>query len=211
MVAYQDGELKTEGGMSVDIFGGRIEMLDMYAKDLFASSRKIGGDIVFSDIDLGKITETIKIGRITGIVGGSMKDLQIEYGQPSRFVFDLDTVKKSGVSRTVSVDAIENISILGTGSGGIGAILKSGLNKFFKEYPYSRIGIRCTLENDSFNIRGKIVEGGKEYLIRRAFLRGIDVVNRDPHNMVSFKDMQERVGRVFHKSEDGSGPTIKVN
>lgn len=211
MVAYQDGELKTEGGMSVDIFGGRIEMLDMYAKDLFASSRKIGGDIVFSDIDLGKITETIKIGRITGIVGGSMKDLQIEYGQPSRFVFDLDTVKKSGVSRTVSVDAIENISILGTGSGGIGAILKSGLNKFFKEYPYSRIGIRCTLENDSFNIRGKIIEGGKEYLIRRAFLRGIDVVNRDPHNMVSFKDMQERVGRVFHKSEDGSGPTIKVN
>ncbi len=116
MVAYQDGELKTEGGMSVDIFGGRIEVLDMYAKDLFASSRKIGGDIVFSDIDLGKITETIKIGRITGIVGGSMKDLQIEYGQPSRFVFDLDTVKKSGVSRKVSVDAIENISILGTGT-----------------------------------------------------------------------------------------------
>lgn len=211
MVAYQDGELKTEGGMSVDIFGGRIEVLDMYARDLFRPSRKIGGDIVFTDIDLGKITETIKIGKITGVIGGSMKDLEIEYGQPSRFVFDLDTVNKRGVSRKVSVDAIENISILGTGSGGIGAILKSGINKFFKEYPYSRIGIRCTLENDNFNIRGKIIEGGKEYLIRRAFLRGIDVVNRDPHNMVSFKDMQERISRVFQKSKDGSGPTIKVN
>ncbi|MBP1748839.1 MAG: putative rane protein [Deltaproteobacteria bacterium] len=211
MIAYQDGELTTEGGMSVDIFGGRIEVLDMYAKDLFASSRKIGGDIVFSDIDLGKITETIKIGKITGVVEGSMKGLQIEYGQPSRFVFDLDTVQKGGVARRVSVDAIENITILGTGSGGIGTILKSGLNKFFKEYPYSRIGIRCTLENDNFNIRGKIVEGGKEYLIRRAFLRGIDVVNRDPYNRVSFKDMQERIGRVFDKSEDSPGPTIKVN
>lgn len=211
MIAYQDGELKTEGGMSIDMFGGRIEALDMYVKDLFASSRKIGGDIVFNDIDLGKMTETIKIGKITGIVRGSVKDLRIEYGQPSRFVFDLDTVKKGGVPQRVSVDAIENISILGTGSGGIGAILKSGLNKFFKDYPYSRIGIRCTLENDNFNIRGKIIEGGTEYLIRRAFLRGIDVVNRDPRNVVSFKDMQERIGRVFHKGEDGSGPTIKVN
>jgi hypothetical protein len=211
MVAYQDGELKTEGGMSVDIFGGRIEVLDMYAKGLFAASRKIGGNIVFGNIDLGKITETIKIGKITGIIEGSMKGLEIEYGQPSRFVFDLDTVRTGGVPRKVSVDAIENISILGTGSGGVGAILKGGINKFFKEYPYSRIGIRCTLENDNFNVRGKVIEGGKEYLIRRAFLRGIDVVNRDPQNMVSFKDMQERIGRVFQKSKEGTGPTIKVN
>jgi len=35
-------------------------------------------------------------------------------------------VKKSGVPRKVSVDAIENISILGTGSGGVGAVLKTG-------------------------------------------------------------------------------------
>jgi hypothetical protein len=125
-----------------------------------------------------------------------MKELVVEYGQPSRFVFDLDTVRKWGQSQKVSVDAIENISILGTGSGGIGAVLKSGLNKFFKEYPYSRIGIRCTLQNDNFNIRGKIVEGGTEYLIRRAFLRGIDMVTGTLKNMVSFKDMQERVGRV---------------
>ncbi len=210
-IAYQNGDLVTEGKMTVDIFGGTIAVADMYVKDLFSASRKIGGDIIFSDIDLGKVTETIKVGRITGIVEGSVKDLVVEYGQPSRFVFDLDTVKKWGASQKVSVDAIESISILGTGSGGIGAVLKSGLNRFFKEYPYSRIGIRCALENDNFNVRGKIVEGGTEYLIRRAFLRGIDVVNRDPHNMVSFKDMQERVGRVFQKDRDGAGPTIKVN
>jgi len=210
-IAYQNGELIMAGKMTIDIFGGTIEAADMYVKDLFAASRKIGGDILFRNIDLGKVTETIEVGRVTGIVEGSVKDLVVEYGQPSRFVFDLDTVKKWGVSRKVSVDAIENIAILGTGSGGIGAVLKSGLNKFFKEYPYSRIGLRCTLQNDNFNIRGKIVEGGTEYLIRRAFLRGIDVVNRDPQNMVSFKDMQERVGRVLQKDKGGAGPTIKVN
>lgn len=211
MIAYENGELRTEGKTAIDIFGGRIEAVDIYAKNPFAPSRKIGGDILFRDIDLGKATETIKIGKVTGVVEGSLKGLVIEYGQPSRFVFELDTVKKSGVSQKVSIDAIENISILGTGSGGIGMVLKSGLNRFFKEYPYSRIGILCTLENDNFKIRGKIVEGSKEYLIRRAFLRGIDVVNMDPDNTVSFRDMQERVSRVFQKNEDGAGPTIKMN
>ncbi len=210
-ISYQDGQLRTQGKVTLDIFGGRIEASDLYVKDLFDASRKIGGDILFSDIDLGKATETIKVGKITGIVEGSVKDLVIEYGQPSRFVFEMDTVRKSGVSQKVSVDAIENISILGTGSGGIGAVLKSGINKFFKEYPYSRIGMKCTLENDNFNIRGKIHEGGKEYLIRRAFFRGIDVVNMDPENVVSFKDMQERISRVFQKGKDGEGPTIKMN
>lgn len=210
-ISYQDGQLTTQGRVVIDIFGGKIEAADFYVKDLFAPSRRIGGSILFQDIDLGKVTETIKVGKITGLVEGFVKDLEIEYGQLSRFVFEMDTAKKGGGSRKVSVDAIENISILGTGTGGIGAVLKSGINKFFKEYPYSRIGIRCTLENDIFNIRGKIREGGKEYLIRRAFLRGIDVVNMDPQNMVSFKDMQERIGRVFQKGKDGEGPTIKMN
>jgi len=86
-IAYQNGELTTEGGLAIDIFGGRIEAADMYVKDLFAPSRKIGGDIRFSDIDLGKITETIKVGKITGVIKGSLKDLVIEYGQPSAFCF----------------------------------------------------------------------------------------------------------------------------
>ncbi|MBA4389692.1 MAG: hypothetical protein C0399_01985 [Syntrophus sp. (in: bacteria)] len=211
LITYQDDRLATEGRTSVKAFGGEIEAAHVYAENIFSASRKIGGDVSFHNIDLGKITDTIKIGKITGIVEGSLKNLAIEYGQPSQFVFELGTVKKSGVPRKVSVDAIESISILGTGSGGIGAILKSGINKFFKEYPYSRIGIRCGLENDHFNIRGTIHEGGKEYLIRKAFFRGIDVVNKDPENVVSFKDMQERVSRVLKSSDQEKVPAVKVN
>lgn len=40
------------------------------------------------------------------------------------------------------------------------------------------------------------MKGGTEYLVRRAFLRGINVVNQNPQNMISFKDMQERVKRI---------------
>ncbi len=211
LITYQNDKLTTEGTTSVKMFGGEIEAAQVYAENIFSASRKIGGNIFFHNIDLGKLTDTIKIGKVTGVVEGSLKNLAIEYGQPSQFVFELDTVKKSDVPRKVSVDAIESISILGTGSGGIGAILKSGINKFFKEYPYSRIGMKCSLENDQFNIRGTIHEGGNEYLIRKAFFRGIDVVNKDPENVVSFKDMQERVSRVFKSSELEKTPAVKVN
>ncbi len=211
MIVYQDGKWITEGKTSVKIFGGEVELSNFYAQEIFAASRKVGGDIAFRDINLGSITQTIKIGRITGVVEGAVRGLEIEYGQPSRFVLDIDSVRKPGVKQNVSVDAIENIAILGTGSGGVGMVLKSGLNRFFKEYPYSRIGIRCTLENDTFHIRGKILEGKQEYLVRRGLLRGIDIINRDPDNTISFLDMQERIGRVFEDRKKNEDPLVGVN
>lgn len=211
MITYRDGTWMTEGKASVKIFGGEVDLSNFHGQQILGPSRRIGGDIAFRDINLGSITETIKIGRITGIVEGSIQGLEMEYGQPSRFVLDIDSVKKPGVRQKVSVDAIENISILGTGSGGVGMILKSGLNRFFREYPYSRIGIRCILENDTFHIRGKIFDGKQEYLVRRGFLRGIDIINRDPDNTINFRDMQERVSRVFKDRKKGQAPQGGVN
>jgi len=211
MIAHEDGKWVTKGVTALKVFGGTIEANNVHAKNLFSSSRTMGGDITFSDIDLGKITDTIKIGKIKGVIQGSIKGLEIEYGQPSYFVLDIDSVKKKGVEQTISVDAIENISIIGTGSGAVGAILRSGVNRFFKEYPYSRLGIRCALENDNFRLSGKIHEGNTEYFIRKSFFRGLDVINRDPDNTISFNDMQERVGRIFKNNEEKPTFTTSMN
>lgn len=208
MVAYEDGAWVTRGITKLKVFGGIIQADNVYAKNIFSSSRTMGGDILFSDIDLGMITDTIKIGKIKGVIKGSLKDLEFEYGQPSHFTLDIDSIRKKGVEQTISVDAIENISIIGTGSGAVGAILKTGINSFFKEYPYSKIGIRCNLQHDNFRFNGKIHKGGKEYFIRKGFFRGIDVINRDPDNIISFNDMQERIGRIFQKN--GKKPTVNT-
>jgi len=196
-IKYQEGILSAQGKAVVKIFGGEVEAMNLSVRNLFSRSQKITGDLNFKGIDLEKVTEKIKIGKMTGVIQGSIKNLEIEYGQPSRFVLDVESVKTRGVKQRISVDAVQNISILGTGSGGITKILSSGIRRFFKEYPYSQIGIICTLENDKFSVRGKIHEGGTEYLVRRAFLRGINVVNQNPQNVISFKDMQERVKRIF--------------
>lgn len=210
-IHYNGGAFETEGPTTLNVFGGRIVAPRIHGENMLSREMKIGSDIRFYDIDLGKITDTVKVGKITGVVQGSIDNLLIEYGQPSQFTFEIESDDAGNVAQKVSVDAIENISILGTGSGGISAILKSGVNRFFKEYPYSRIGIRCSLENDVFSIRGTIHENNREYLIRRGFLRGIDVVNKDPENMVSFKDMQERISRVFREKQDEKAKNIVVN
>jgi len=196
IISYQDGVLSAQGKAVAEIFEGKVEATNLSVKDLFSRSRKINADLLFKGINLEKVSEKIKIGKMTGMIKGSLRNLEIEYGQPSRFILDIESVKTEGVKQKISVDAVQNISILGTGSEGMTAVLSSGIKRFFKEYPYSRIGIQCTLENDKFSVRGKIHEGGTEYLVRRAFLRGIDVVNQNPQNVISFKDMQERVKRI---------------
>jgi hypothetical protein len=201
-IRFKEGRWTAEGQAKVQVFGGHIEMANLYAVDPFFSSRSFGGDITFSAINLEEVTKKIKVGRMTGVIRGSLRGFKMEYGQPAAFVLDLETDPGAKTSRAISVDAIENLSIIGTGSAAVGMVLHSGLNRFFKEYPYSRIGILCTLENDVFSLRGKIHEGGKEFLIRKALFRGIDVVNQSPNNSISFKDMEERIGRIFRPRED---------
>ncbi len=200
-IRWEGDEWKTRGSIRASVFGGRIEVTDISARTPFARSRSVGADIIFEEIDLEQMTSKIEVGKMTGIVRGSLKDLVIDYGQPSRFILDIETDPGKKKPRAISVDAIENISILGTGSSAVSSILNSGVRRFFKTYPYSRIGIRCSLENDVFSLRGTVREGGKEYLVRRASLRGIDVVNQNPDNSISFKDMQERIGRIFRPKQ----------
>ncbi len=193
--------LSTEGYIEIDIFKGRVLISNIHGEMPF---NYFGADIDFSGIDLERLTETIKIGRITGIIKGSIKGLEIQYGQAASFVMDIESVPTEDVKQTVSTDAVENISILGTGSEGISRVLSTGINQFFKEFPYRKLGIRCVLENDVFTIRGKIFEGGKEYIIKRGLFRGIDVIVQNPDNSISFKDMQNRLAAIFeqHKSSD---------
>jgi hypothetical protein len=67
---------------------------------------------------------------------------------------------------------------------------------FFREFPYKKIGFECGLKNDVFTVRGLIHEDGVEYLVKRRFFAGIDVINGNPDNRIGFSDMLERAKRV---------------
>jgi hypothetical protein len=193
MMSYQGGRMASEGKAIIAVFGGEIEATNFFAEQLASPARRVGGDFIFRSINLEELTQRIAIGKMTGTVQGALKNAILEYGQPASFVLEIESVPARGVEQRISVDAIQSISILGAGAD---SPLNVWVTQFFKEYPYSKIGLRCTLRNDKFSIRGTIREGSVEYLVRRGFLRGVDVVNQNPENLISFRDMQERIARI---------------
>ena len=81
--------------------------------------------------------------------------------------------------------------------------LAGALVSLLGEFPYKKIGVRSSLENDVFRINGTIEERGMEYLVKRSGFSGVDVVNLNPDNRTSFKDMVKRIGRI-KSSKQGS-------
>lgn len=197
LMTYANSRITSAGHAVIRVFGGEVQATNVFAENI-ASSQRIGADITFKNISLEEVTRNIAIGKMTGIIQGSLKNFVMEYGQPASFTLEVESVEAPGVEQRISLDAIQSISILGSGAG---SALNQGITRFFREYPYSRIGFRCVLTNDQFSVNGTIHEGGKEYLVRRGFLRGVDVVNQNPENVISFRDMEERIKRISRRSQ----------
>jgi len=183
------------GELTGDLFGGRLDVRRVTVERPFSAGREIGADVTVDRIDLERLSAALKVGRITGRLSGSMAGLRVAYGQPVAFHLKMASVQTKGVSQSVSLKAVNSISLVGTGSAlsGLGVSL---MTTFFREFPYSEIGFECGLKNDVFTVRGLIHEDGVEYLVKRRFFTGIDVINRNPDNRIGFSDMVERAKRV---------------
>jgi hypothetical protein len=187
--------LEAGGVVAGDLFGGRLEIRRLTVLHPFGAGREIGFDAGVRGLDLERFSTAWNIGRVTGIVDASLEGARFAYGQPVAFHLKMESVPSEGVPQTVSLKAVNAISVLSTGSA-LGGIGLSVMTTFFREFPYRKIGVECDLNNDVFTVRGLIHEGGVEYLVRRGFLAGIDVINRNPDNRIGFADMLERARRV---------------
>jgi hypothetical protein len=167
----------------------------------FDAGREIGADVNVSLIDLERLSAALGTGRVTGRLSGSVEGLRIAYGQPVAFHLKMMSVPVKGVSQSVSLKAVNSISLVSTGSAlsGLGASIMA---TFFKEFPYERIGFECGLKNDVFTVRGLIHEDGVEYLVKRRFFAGINVINANPDNRIGFSDMLDRAKRVTRDRSD---------
>lgn len=203
ILRYRNDRLQGDGQFLIRVFGGEISFQNFFFEKIFAKGRRVGADVVFSGISLEQVTQKVPIGHMTGIIRGSLKNFVMEYGQPASFDLEVQSVKTPGVSQRFSMDAIESITVLGTG---VRTTVKGGLTSLFSDFPYSQIGFKCSLRNDEFTIRGTVESGGKEYLVKRGWLRGVDIVNQNRDNKISFQDMQERIKRVM----DGQRPTSGI-
>ena len=200
-VAIDLERMTAAGELTGDLFGGRLDIRHVTVERPFSAGREIGGDVEIDKIDLERISSALNLGRITGRLSGSIKGLRVAYSQPIAFDLKMESVPEKGVSQTVSLKAVNSISLVSTGSAlsGLGISL---MTTFFREFPYEKIGFECGLKNDVFTVRGLIHEDGVEYLVKRRFFAGIDVINGNPDNRIGFSDMLERAKRVTGERSD---------
>jgi hypothetical protein len=204
-IRYEKNTLETQGQIQAKVFGGSIKLSELGATGILTSAPVFKLNIEGDDLLLSQITTGTSFGEVEGVLKGHIRDFEIAFGQPQKFDLLLETVKKKGVSQRISVKAIDNIAQLGGGQSPFMGGLAGTFASFFKQFPYKKIGVRSTLENDMFTINGTIKEGGTEYIIKRSGFSGVNVVNQNIDNRISFKDMVKRIQRI----SDTEGPIVE--
>jgi hypothetical protein len=194
-VYFKGHALHTKGDLMAKVFGGEILVSGLGASGLFTPTPLLKLSAMWKDLRLSDLTGGTSFGKIEGILEGYVKDLGIAYGQPQRFDLLLETVKKKGIRQRMSQKAVDSIAQIGGGQSpfmGVAGMITS----IFEEFPYKKIGIRASLENDVFRINGTIKEGGTEYYVKGTGIPVINIVNVNPDNQIRFKDMVKRIRRV---------------
>jgi hypothetical protein len=204
-IHLEGNELRTTGELMARVFGGEILIFRLAASGLFTPTPLLKLNAEWQDLHLGDLTRETSFGKIEGRLRGFVNDLEIAYGQPQRFDLLLETVKKKGVRQKMSQRAVDSIAQIGGGQSpfmGIAGIMTS----FFQEFPYEKIGIRASLENDLFRINGTVREGGTEYYVKGSGVPRVNIINVNPDNRIRFKDMVKRIRRVATSKR---GPVVK--
>eukprot|EP01022_Parablepharisma_sp_SALTPOND_P017288 TRINITY_DN2728_c0_g1_i1.p1 TRINITY_DN2728_c0_g1~~TRINITY_DN2728_c0_g1_i1.p1 ORF type:complete len:1646 (-),score=350.54 TRINITY_DN2728_c0_g1_i1:1978-6915(-) len=199
-------QLEIPGALGGTIFGGTLAVHDMGVVKPLTKGRRIHATIGMERVHLAPLSQATGIGKITGRLDVVVDNLVIAYGQPAAFTLTAKSVETDGVDQSISLKAVNSITVLGTGSS-IGDAGVGVFGSFFKEFSYGEMGVQLSLRNDIFKVRGLIEEGGVEYLIKKPPLFGINVINRTPGKRVSFSDMLERLSRI---TAEGAGPKTQT-
>ncbi len=187
--------IRTQGRLVIDLLSGHLVIDHVRCRQPFSLGRTITLNARWRDIDLEQLTRYTHFGLITGRLKGYVRDLQIGAGGAIGFDLVLESQDDYKGSKRISVTAIDNLALVGSGqSPFVGSA--TVLTTFFRDFPYQKIGIECTLKNDYFSVRGLIREGDTEYLVKHGGLSGVNVINRTPGNRIAWNDMIQRLERI---------------
>ncbi|WP_025270724.1 hypothetical protein [Hippea sp. KM1] len=192
-IALKNSTATVKGYINIEAFDGRIAI-----KNISLSLKEmpiLRMDVDFSHINLEKLTNLTNFGRITGFIEGYAHNIAlVNFKNPLSFDVLVKTQSVKGQTKKISLKAVNSISKVGGGYVSIAI-------PFFKSFSYSDIGFRASLKNNIFTIHGLYKDGNVEYIIRRGFLGGINVVNMNTNNNISWDDFLSRLKRVLEKRE----------
>ena len=192
-VRWTGDSLKSEGAITLNMFGGRVAIREMEIEQPLSPVRSIKMNARVEGLDLEQASETFEFGRISGVLAGTIEDLVFSQGQPAEFRAGIQTVDTPGVSQWISVEALNKITVLS--SGNEAGSIYGGIAGFFDFFRYSKLGFKAALKNDKMILRGVETRNGQEYLVVGTLLP--PTVNIVSHTQeIGFRELLRRLERV---------------
>ncbi len=173
---FSKGTLRVAGDITADVFDGRVTISKLRLADALGNFPRLSGDIVARRLDLDLVTRAFPIGGITGRLDADIFGVELFGWSPIAFDANLYTTPGDRSRHRISQKAVDSLANLGGSGGGVMAALQSGLLRFFDDFGYDRIGLRCQLRNDVCLMNGIEKAGGGFYIVRGGGLPRIDVV-----------------------------------
>ncbi|NNG12056.1 MAG: hypothetical protein HKM88_02280, partial [Halobacteria archaeon] len=167
-VDYRDGDLSVGGMLLVRVFDGEVTLSKLRLAQPLSVVPRLWVDARASNIDLETLTRTFSFGRIEGRLDGRVDELYMESWRPVAFDAAFATPVGDRSRHRISQKAVDNISSIG--GGGLSGALSRSFMRFFKEFPYDRLGLSCRLENGTCEMDGVAPAGNGYYIVKSRLL-----------------------------------------
>lgn len=200
-VSYVNKQIVVDGALMVKLFGGTSIVSDLRLNKPFDTLPELYANIDFTDLDLETLTQTFDFGRITGKLDGKIKQLRLSDWQPVYFNAEFATPDNDTSRKRISQQAVNNLSQLGGGAGGV---LSRSFLRFFEDFSYQRLGLSCKLRNAICNIGGVGDTEQGYYIVKGGGLPPrINVIGHT--RQVDWPELIARINAVSNTA----GPVIK--
>jgi hypothetical protein len=175
-VTLKNDVLTFDGNVESQVFGGRVVGSNIRLQDPLGNFPRFFADVRARDLDLGQVTQTFEVGSITGKLEADVLGLELFAWSPQAFDARLATPKGDKSRHRISARAVSSLSNVGGGGGGVVQALQSGVLKFFDEYSYEKLGIRCRLRGDVCEMSGVEPAPNGYYIVKGSGIPRIDIV-----------------------------------
>lgn len=178
-VRYADNRIDFDGGLSMRLFDGRIDVSSLAIERPFGVLPTVTGDLALSALDLHALTGVFGFGSIDGRLHGRIDGLRLVDWNATAFDAELHTEAAPGVRQRISQRAVQDISSVGDTS--FVTTLQGRAIALFDDFGYRGIGISCRLRNAVCRMGGLRSQGNTFTIVEGAGLPRLDVVgfNRD--------------------------------
>ncbi|MDT8388017.1 MAG: hypothetical protein RQ736_10910 [Thiogranum sp.] len=167
-VRYESHELTIGGALLVQAFDGDIVVRNLRIREPLGLAPRLWADATIKQLDLETLTSTFEFGRIEGRLNGGVENLYMEAWQPVAFDAQFGTPPDDRSRHRISQKAVDNIANLG--GAGVAGVLSRSMLRFFEEFPYRQLGIKCELRNGVCDMGGIAPADNGYYLVEGTLL-----------------------------------------